>query len=121
MKTINPDSEFLIRVEFSDDASNQAFMNNISNLSGLKNSGEHSVEQGTRGGGIDILSVIIAGFAIPAFLKAVEVFLLTRRVEVELEIPDKNTKLKISGLSKDDLEEKISALSSLLKDGPSNG
>ena len=121
MKPTDPNSEFLIRVAFSDDASNQAFMNNISNLSGLKNSEEHNTEPGTRGGGIDILSVIVVGFAIPAFLKAVEVFLLTRKVEVELEIPNKNTKLKISGLSKDDLEEKISSLSSLLKEGPSNG
>jgi ACT domain-containing protein len=69
--------------------------------------------------GIDIssiLSIVSTAIAIPALLKTIELFLETKKIDLEIAFPNKNIKIKISSFSKESLKEKIEQLDKIFRE-----
>jgi hypothetical protein len=110
-----PLSPVRIIINSNDKDSLHILQNSLVKIQGISFFTEKQEDVGARGGvNLDIVSLIVSGLAIPSFLKAIEIYLSTRKIEVEIELPDSKTKLKFSGLDKDTLAKKIKELSSLL-------
>ena len=109
-----------IKVVISGDESTSltALRSNIVKIKGVirDDAAESESRVGLRGGELsDFIPLIVSGFAIPAFLKAIEVFILTRKIELEIQLPDKNAKLKLSGINEADLKAKMKEFSTIFK------
>lgn len=54
-----------------------------------------------------ISSIVFTSLAIPAILKIFEVFLESKKIEIEIKLPKQNTTIKLSSFSKEKLKQEL--------------
>jgi hypothetical protein len=65
---------------------------------------------------LNLITILLSSFALPSLVSLLELYVTSRKIELEIEIPLKNTKIKISGLSTDDLKNKLSEIKKISSD-----
>lgn len=59
---------------------------------------------------LNLITILLTSFTLPSLISLIELYVTSRKIELEIEVPSKNVKFKISGKSSDDLNEKLSKL-----------
>ena len=104
-------SKIQVKIKSKDAVNTQALFERLLDVEGIDMCTDNSkpIEKGERLlESIDLAAILISGFAIPAFLKVIEIYIEARKVEVEIGIPSKKgAKIIVSSLSKSDLLRQI--------------
>jgi len=60
-----------------------------------------------------ISSIVITSLAIPAILKTFEIFLNSKKIDLEISIPNQDIKIKLSAFSKEKLQKELLELNKI--------